>query len=170
MTKVSRCTHVHNARAATSIDHSAFIGSKVSLEFTELQRRRRKRRRKSLNIDSLRFCLLSRPGSSISSYPIRVQKRECDRVFVSACTDILSELSQGGRAGSEAQRQQRGSFPCVSLLSKYFNSFTISTPELNSKVTPINAEKYQQMQQEMSQESTAGEGGGLYPSFIQCGR
>lgn len=130
---MSRCTHAHNARAATSIDHSAFIGSKASLEFTELQRRRRKRRRKSLNIDSLRFCLLSRPGYSISSYPIRVQKRECDRVFVSACTDILSEPSQGGRAGLEAQRQQRGAFHRASLLSKCFNSITISTAEVNSK-------------------------------------
>lgn len=28
---------------------------------------------------------------------------ECDRVFVSACMDILSEQSQGGRTGLEAQ-------------------------------------------------------------------
>lgn len=50
---------------------------------------------------------------------------ECDRVFVSACMDILGEQSQGGRSGSEAQTpdfqpRQSGPFHCVSPLSLRF--------------------------------------------------
>lgn len=69
-------------------------------------------------------------------------------MFVSACMDILSEQqSQGGRTGSEAQRQLSSGCDSLDRLrsrcdSKCFYSFDILMPEVNSKVATINAERY----------------------------
>lgn len=128
--KMTRYVQVHSART-TSIDHGMFIGSKVFLELTELPRRRRRR----LNIDSLCCRLPSRPGCSISSYPIR----DHDGEFGSACTDIRSEPSQAGHTGPEAQRQLTSSsnggagFSPTVLLSWPFQVLFFTRPVVNSK-------------------------------------
>lgn len=67
-------------------------------------------------------------------------------MFVSACMDILSEQSQGGRTGPEAQRHLTSSCDSLARLCcdpKCFYSLAILMPEVNSKVATINAERYQ---------------------------